>query len=155
MTIYTYQRITDMLDEIVDEYGRDFVRTRGGREPVYAVWPDGSTPSDEDLDNCGPDDLVPSCIVGQLLYRLEPELLRRAGWTHNSHNVHSLFHEVIHKEFPVAAEPILLRALQAAQELQDHGWPWGEALDRFKQRTEECSDKTAFTIDTDALKEAA
>ena len=106
--IFTVKEVDDAINKVVSRQGEDYVYPKWDRGCVY-----------RDIDNC------PSCIVGHVVYELEPELLLELceGNTMDSQSI------IIRERFMDES----LYALTEAQSSQDGGQPWGHALVAYNQ----------------------
>lgn len=128
---FTWDNVIAAMRKAVETKGEDYVYPMGGC--TYSN-PDGS----------------PSCIVGHVLADVTPKTYDAIHKEENSTGVGQFFFLVaggsythrdsegnetpvcgeIHAPTPTETE-LLRAALDAAQQVQDGGEPWGEAYDRF------------------------
>lgn len=124
MTKLTYTAVQEALKESVEEKGADY---------VY--------PYAKGLGACkyAENDGSPSCIVGHVLAKLDPEMFAKVkeaeGRESGSFPVSMLldaeeFYSEVELSFP------LVTALASAQNMQDTGSTWGEALASFEREYE-------------------
>ena len=69
MTEITVDVVLETLDSIVEEYGEDYEYDAYANRGCFYVGADGG----------------PSCIVGHVLYRLDPELFKEIGHYEATH----------------------------------------------------------------------
>ena len=104
----TAEAVHKTLEDIVAEYGEDYIYT-------------------DDICQYGdPETGEPLCIVGHVLYRLEPAAFRRIieGWGSNTAPLSNLT--------DVQFDEAVGNALSVVQAVQDLRMPWGEALGAFE-----------------------
>ena len=75
----TYQRATEILDELVDEKGADYIYTEDPKS-IETKNELGMTP-DASINGCYYNHLdgTPGCIVGHLVHKLNPEFDLSSG----------------------------------------------------------------------------
>lgn len=111
----TVEQVTATIKAVVEEFGADY------------VYPYAAAPADcryTEYDENGPT--APSCIAGHVLHRLGVPLDELRQWEGN--NIHGLQENYIN--LPAGA----YEGLSAAQEAQDGGKTWGEALNIYNER---------------------
>lgn len=123
MTKFNRDNVLSTLASIVDEYGADHVYERAGAACYYSN-----------------EDGTPSCIVGHIIYRLEPDVFQQIhGWEWadgeypDSCAVFNLGDEGFELDYESEAEAeFLIGALGQGQGAQDSGRAWGEAEDTIR-----------------------
>lgn len=110
---FTLDQVLDAAREAVNEKGSDYIYKRVG---------DGCTYSDTEGN--------PSCLVGHVIFKLDPEAFKKLAReeldAHESNNVDDLeFNEWIPVNFWTNDA---LKAMRFAQDRQDAGEIWGNAL---------------------------
>ena len=98
------------LHEAVEEKGADYVYPRAGLTCTYAE-ADGS----------------PSCIVGHVLYKLDPKVYEAVALIESTEESFSVGEIETTIDKDVFADRDVIHFLGAAQARQDHGATWGEA----------------------------
>lgn len=138
MTNLTAETVTTALDELIAERGEDFTYER-----AEIVYPSGYVDKVYAYSN---SDGTPSCIVGCVLAKVEPEAFQKlhnlewssdpGGFTATG-SVYSIADDYLSAELPELRDaethglsPLGL-ALRAAQSVQDGGAPWSEARNAF------------------------
>jgi hypothetical protein len=101
----------ELLREVVAEKGSDYVdETQSTRGCVYT------------------HEGKPSCLIGHVLHRFGYSVENLHGFDMRGEYIGSNgIHEII-KDRLVPADDVALKTLRAAQEEQDDGMPWGDAL---------------------------
>ncbi len=126
MATFTREAVLKTLADIVDEYGADHVYEYSNSQCYY---------SDADGN--------PSCIVGHVIYRLDPETFARIYAWENGENgdygertscaVRSLGNEGFELGWESEREAAsIIDALGHGQATQDLGGTWGEAEDTVR-----------------------
>lgn len=120
------ETVTQVLNEVVAEFGEHYVYP--GRHDimgcVYAV------ASEDD-----PDEFAPSCIVGQVIARIDPEAFQKLGEMEarlGSKTARFIFTDESSPLFGRTNDAALVSGLYFAQSEQDLGGTWGEALARYR-----------------------
>ena len=108
--------VLETLEEIVAENGEDY------------VYPLANTAASCQYAN---PDGTPSCIVGHLIYKLDPSVLDDIRTSPGGYNIDGVF-SLQDGFIKIKDDPSLLDALENLQNDQDMGKTWGVALDRFK-----------------------
>jgi hypothetical protein len=110
--------VTEVLEKVVAEKGPDYVY------PYYSTQCFYSDPEDRE---------APSCIVGHVVAALDHDaFVELAGYERD--NGESLSASQLGSDGYAEFEDDTLRsALQAAQEVQDQGSPWSEALEAYRR----------------------
>lgn len=121
MTKFTKAQIIEAAEHAVEKMGPDYVYPRSGvNNPEYAdcvyAEPDGS----------------PSCIVGHVVAELAPEVFARIAELRGDERIFPADRLWEH-DFETRSKNSVY-ALCRAQDAQDHGQTWGEALRRLKER---------------------
>lgn len=129
---FTRENVTAALKDIVAEYGEDYVYPAAGATCTYSQPEDGK--------------LVPSCIVGHVIYRLAPEAFAVIADLEAITNFgdSSPAQEVLRGALgdfgvqdnsahldPLTEDRDLVYALTEAQGAQDTGHTWGQALEAY------------------------
>ena len=116
MTTLTVEQVSETLEEIVAEHGADYYYPQANESCFYTErGPGGVT--------------VPSCIVGHVVARLDPDTFKKIavyeadGDTLDARNLPSLV--------GLDMEADAVEALQQAQFRQDEGESWGGALQAY------------------------
>lgn len=123
MTLHLNRDIVSRtLAEIVADNGEDYVYPRAAIGDAF-----GSCVYAEDLEH-------PSCIVGHLIYRIDPDTFQQIAESDsaNHEGVSGIVSEYGDYNFGTVDEDVsLLDALTNLQDQQDTGSTWGNALWSF------------------------
>jgi hypothetical protein len=109
------EKVAEVLREVVAEFGEDYVYPYDTCHYSY----DGKTPA---------------CIVGQLVYKLDPELFTQLVVEEEGAGMLAADDSTT---LEASFEPRVIQALTAAQATQDMKYTWGEALESFEQKWDE------------------
>ncbi|UVG35066.1 hypothetical protein SEA_CECE_317 [Microbacterium phage Cece] len=120
------ETVTQVLNEVVAEFGEHYVYPRrlDALGCVYAV------ASEDD-----PDEFAPSCIVGQVIARIDPEAFQELGALEarlGSKTARFVFLDESSPLFGRTDDLAIVNGLYYAQSEQDLGGTWGDALARYR-----------------------
>lgn len=111
-------RFAEAMREVVDEFGSDHkhepAKFKNGDEPTYRT----------------KNHQYPVCIIGWALYRSGTPLSTLPSW----HAVQPSAETLLGR---LGFSPLIARAAQRAQMVQDTGGTWGEALEAFNKTIKE------------------
>lgn len=123
MRTYDYDETLSLLRAAVELKGEDYVYTNPNGEMATI---DGGITDCFYVDESG-DDAVPSCIVGHVFHAMGIpvlDMLKIEGSSVNSDVTEDLL-----RDNSIQVTPRATRLLYSAQDLQDSGHTWGEAVD--------------------------
>jgi hypothetical protein len=113
--MFKSEKVAQALREVVAEFGEDYV------DP-------------NDMCRYSVDGKTPACIVGQLVYKLDPDLFTQLVVEEEGAGMLSAEDSTT---LEASFEPRVIQALTAAQATQDLKYTWGEALESFEQKWDE------------------
>lgn len=119
MVYFSEEQVTEAMKAVVA--GReDYVYEFADSECLYAI------------------DGAPSCVVGHVIHRLDPELFKQVeDWERNTGYGNNGVNELLYESgLGIDAPMNVVSALERAQELQDSGNPWRDALNGYILRLE-------------------
>jgi len=112
----TREAVTAAIEKVVAEKGADY---------VYDREHGGCTYSEQT-----PEGVVPSCIVGHVIAKMDPELFQRVA-EYESETGGFWWTGVDIRIPGIEQDSAVKYALREAQDAQDDGDTWGEALEAF------------------------
>lgn len=122
MTSYTDEQVLEAAQASVEEKGGDYIYSTPEGGCVYAT-----TNEDETFS--------PSCLVGHIVARLNPEEFQRlAEWDRTTNGDTDAV--TANDELNLGFSDKQIIALREAQERQDSGHPWGESLGKIEEELE-------------------
>ena len=119
---FTREAVNVALDHAVEKRGEDFVYDAKGLFPE-----DGNYVACRYADGDG----NPSCIVGEVIYEIDPGLFKEVAEKWNS----AAFRVIVSTSLPGSAARLtsLFHELDEAQRKQDTGVAWGQAREEVKR----------------------
>ena len=119
---FTREAVNVALDHAVEKRGEDFVYDAKGLFPE-----DGNYVACRYADGDG----NPSCIVGEVIYEIDPGLFKEVAEKWNS----AAFRVIVSTSLPGSAARLtsLFHELNDAQRKQDSGATWGQAREEVKR----------------------
>lgn len=125
MTTITLDQFVDYAEKAVADRGRDFVYPDSWKDEMgqcfYAnVEPDGS--------------ISPSCIVGHILWQIDPDLLSTVHNVWEGTGASGLLEEINGTKSIFFSESKIRDFAEDLQLSQDDGQAWGDALEAAKSR---------------------
>lgn len=122
MTTLTKNAVTETLKSLLAEKGEDYIYPGAGRNCTYSE-----------------GDGAPSCIVGHVVAALDPEAFKQIveveRYEGESWSAAQMFSEGFGEAGATVAtdSAVLATALQLAQEVQDSGASWGDAVKAYNE----------------------
>ena len=119
---FTREAVNVALDHAVEKRGEDFVYDAKGLFPE-----DGNYVACRYADGDG----NPSCIVGEVIYEIDPGLFKEVAEKWNS----AAFRVIVSTSLPGSAARLtsLFHELDEAQRKQDTGVAWGQVREEVKR----------------------